>query len=733
MDYVDPRGAVAHDPDETAVTIISTPPTRSIALPLQLEMGGVRNGGGHERTPNSDSDEIFAKTIGLVNSSAFQKAKTSSSAGLCKRLEMIKSAGLPPMRVVRLSTLIELGHIPCSTQGHAVDALQAVQSLLVAPESEWDPFTHAHLHAPLLVFFSHVWARPNYCAAHDKEFHVGTDEWKRAIADGHQVGLPDDPDNAKAKALIHWGKQEMWERRKRAETLVRGCVKRYNKRVAEGESWVEVTSHVFFALYIAIVLVAWRVDNWWICLCVLPAELARSACTTIGREMECCKKAAITVTGRRAKDVEEEVAATLANLPTEVLYFIDYTCVDQKNPSAEIGALPAFVSACSEVLANYDEGYGERAWCRAEMLLDAFAGDLHRTKFATFARYMEAMDRMDKIWHDESRVVPARCLELCALCSGHFIENLASLCREYDGGNWISVIRPREVPGAYRRIEEIPLLDPDEGNITKSGDRALISQLKQCAMASASFTWGTLYQHILSASRPRLPVVSFDKNDRCWNVTRNIMRLLFLPSAVVLYVGVVLPISLVLLLVKMTLLFPCVAYSGKRSFKVGKSNLLLLDRHTYDWGHHPWAEGPIEHAHVNSQTFRIGIPEGSVPGQTISVKVPIGFAQSGQTRSVVVPPLGQAYVDVPLNAARVLHGMSSGAGGQGQRFQVLVPDGMLGGHKLLVQTPSGRVEVEIPQGLKAGQAFQFVVAAPQQPAAALLDSAVPQQGDSMQN
>ena len=88
----------------------------------------------------------------------------------------------------------------------------------------------------------------------------------------------------------------------------------------------------------------------------------------------------------------------------------------------------------------------------------------------------------------------------------------------------------------------------------------------------------------------------------------------------------------------------------------------------------------------------------------MSVKVPLGFAQSGQTRVIVVPPLGQAFVDVPLNAADALPG-------QGQTLlQVLVPHGMRGGHTLLVQTPSGRMQVVIPQGLKEGEAFQFLAA-----------------------
>ena len=83
----------------------------------------------------------------------------------------------------------------------------------------------------------------------------------------------------------------------------------------------------------------------------------------------------------------------------------------------------------------------------------------------------------------------------------------------------------------------------------------------------------------------------------------------------------------------------------------------------------------------------------------------MGFAQSGQTRVIVVPPLGQAFVDVPLNAAIALPG-------QGQTLQALVPEGMRGGETLLVETPSGRMQVVIPLGLKAGETFQFLVDAP---------------------
>jgi hypothetical protein len=123
-----------------------------------------------------------------------------------------------------------------------------------------------------------------------------------------------------------------------------------------------------------------------------------------------------------------------------------------------------------------------------------------------------------------------------------------------------------------------------------------------------------------------------------------------------------------------------------------------------------WWEAPVEHVHdVAAQTFRIGIPPGSVPGQTMSVKVPMGFAHSGETRVFMVPPLGHAstnaFVDVPLNAAVALPDKEQ------TLLQALVPDGMRGGETLVVQTPSGRMQVVvIPQGLKEGEAFQFLAA-----------------------
>ena len=53
----------------------------------------------------------------------------------------------------------------------------------------------------------------------------------------------------------------------------------------------------------------------------------------------------------------------------DIYFFIDWPCVDQKDPVAEICALPAFVSSCSLIASYYTEEYKGRAWCQAELLV----------------------------------------------------------------------------------------------------------------------------------------------------------------------------------------------------------------------------------------------------------------------------------------------------------------------------------------------------------------------------
>ena len=51
---------------------------------------------------------------------------------------------------------------------------------------------------------------------------------------------------------------------------------------------------------------------------------------------------------------------------------------------------------------------------------------------------------------------------------------------------------------------------------------------------------------------------------------------------------------------------------------------------------------------------------------------------------------------------------------QSQPMMVQVPQGMMGGMMMQVQTPAGLMQVTIPQGLQSGGTFQMMVPMPQQ-------------------
>ena len=171
----------------------------------------------------------------------------------------------------------------------------------------------------------------------------------------------------------------------------------------------------------------------------------------------------------------------------------------------------------------------------------------------------------------------------------------------------------------------------------------VITWLKQCSVTSSSFTCGAAYQDLLSRTFSGIMtwfmpggcslVCCCHPNDRCWNV-----YMIFLPIMVAYWV-VLIPFSFIIFIVLMPW-NACMALSGKRSIEVGKTHLSLCYQHTYQWKYHTWEEGPVEHAHVTAQSFRFEIPPGSVPVQTMSVKVPMDFAQSGQMRVIIIPPLG---------------------------------------------------------------------------------------------
>mmetsp|Transcript_28599 Transcript_28599/g.72016 ORF Transcript_28599/g.72016 Transcript_28599/m.72016 type:complete len:353 (+) Transcript_28599:339-1397(+) len=118
----------------------------------------------------------------------------------------------------------------------------------------------------------------------------------------------------------------------------------------------------------------------------------------------------------------------------EVLFFIDWPCVDQENPMPEIVALPAYVSACTGIVAYITPEYQERAWCRVELLM-AYA-------FGPDGTSVEKLER--GFTH-----------------------------------------RP-EATGIKVKAET--LLDPMVGKLTNEGERDIIRKLKKCAMGSTAYT-----------------------------------------------------------------------------------------------------------------------------------------------------------------------------------------------------------------------------------------------------
>ena len=66
----------------------------------------------------------------------------------------IRAAGLPDMKVIPASTIAKLGRIPRSTEGHAINAIDAVQR---HGGDEWG-YSKA-----IVVFVSHRWKRPLWC------------------------------------------------------------------------------------------------------------------------------------------------------------------------------------------------------------------------------------------------------------------------------------------------------------------------------------------------------------------------------------------------------------------------------------------------------------------------------------------------------------------------------------------------------------------------------------------
>ena len=111
----------------------------------------------------------------LLNSREWARQHVWYYAGLVKRLEMMRAAGLPPMRVVAAAEIERLGRIPRSTDTDAKveDALDVVERC--GSDRTGKPNA-------ILTFFSHQWLRPNWCEAKGADLAWGSPERAQAAA-----------------------------------------------------------------------------------------------------------------------------------------------------------------------------------------------------------------------------------------------------------------------------------------------------------------------------------------------------------------------------------------------------------------------------------------------------------------------------------------------------------------------------------------------------------------------
>ena len=154
---------------------------------------------------------LTVKCEELLSSEEWMSEQIVDYEGTLRRLDLIVKAGLPPVRVIPLTTLTKLGRIPRSTEtdengkpyaNDARDAIRQAGASLTGTSNA------------ILFFYSHRWKRPNWCEALQKDLEFGSEERTQAVAAGHTVGDVDDAQHTKAQALIEWGK---WFIRDRAQ------------------------------------------------------------------------------------------------------------------------------------------------------------------------------------------------------------------------------------------------------------------------------------------------------------------------------------------------------------------------------------------------------------------------------------------------------------------------------------------------------------------------------------
>ena len=152
---------------------------------------------GSTETAPDEALADWKRCEALLRTRKWIRANTITCKGAEARLEMICKAGLPAMKVISASTIEQLGRIPRSTEGHAIDAIDAVRK----HGADDNNYSKA-----VLVMFSHRWKRPQWCEALGKDVAWGSDEHSAALAAGHYIGDPDDAEHSKARALINWAK-----------------------------------------------------------------------------------------------------------------------------------------------------------------------------------------------------------------------------------------------------------------------------------------------------------------------------------------------------------------------------------------------------------------------------------------------------------------------------------------------------------------------------------------------
>ena len=110
---------------------------------------------------------------------------------------LLRSAHYFTPEKARILLRCPLGRIPRSHEGHQEDALAAVERCGA------DPIANSP--KAVIFFYSHRWARGNWCEELQRELPWGSEEYKQAVAEGKLVGDPDDAAHSKARALAAYG------------------------------------------------------------------------------------------------------------------------------------------------------------------------------------------------------------------------------------------------------------------------------------------------------------------------------------------------------------------------------------------------------------------------------------------------------------------------------------------------------------------------------------------------